>query len=63
MTLNTEFAKNLNLSHAEIRTLENLTTEQISAIRRNTNCDSDQEAVDAAAQYLADGGELTDLLA
>lgn len=58
-----EFATSLNLSRAEIRTLENLTQEQLIAIRRNVRVSTDQGAFDAAAQYLADDGDLVDLLA
>ena len=59
--MTTEFAASLNLSRADMRTLENLTPEQLTAIRRNVQVETDQEAFDAAAQYMADGGEIADL--
>lgn len=60
-TMTNEFAVSLNLSRAEIRALENLTPEQLASIRRNVRVETDQEAFDAAAQYMADGGDMADL--
>lgn len=58
---NTNFATSLNLSREEIRILQALTPEQLAAIKRNLRVDADQEAIDAAAQYMADGGEISDI--
>lgn len=56
-----KFATGLNLSAEDITVLESLTPEQLLAIRRNVRVTTDQEALDAAAQYMADGGDIADL--
>lgn len=56
------FARSLQLLPADIEMLEALTSEQLAAIKRNLQVTSDRSAVDGAAQYMADRGNIYDLL-